>query len=86
MLTRVSQLEFGPLPVELEEALDYLQPAAERMSNDPIVQYHYGRALEELGRASEAAAQYQRVIELAGDDDPRGQISDAKTRIAALSE
>ncbi|MDA8586158.1 tetratricopeptide repeat protein [Rhodobacteraceae bacterium] len=70
----------------VEEALTYLEPAAQRLENDPIVQYHLGRAYQDLGRNDEAIKQYDAAIDIAGEDDPRGQISDAGTRKSELSQ
>ncbi len=69
----------------IDEALDYLVPAAAAMQADPIVQYHLARAYEEAGRKEDALTAYRAALELAGDDDPREQIGDAKTRIETLS-
>lgn len=69
---------------EAEEAVTYLEPAAQALNNDPIVQYHLGRAYEELGQAEKAIAQYEATLTLAGDDDPRAQITDAAKRRDAL--
>jgi tetratricopeptide (TPR) repeat protein len=71
---------------DAEEALTYLEPAAQTLDRDPIVQYHLGRIYEELGRADDAVQQYDAVIELAGDDDTREQITDAAARREALSK
>ncbi|NNE80987.1 MAG: tetratricopeptide repeat protein [Silicimonas sp.] len=70
---------------ETEEALTYLEPAASVLAEDPIVLYHLGRAYQELGRSEDALKQYERAVELAGDDDSRAQISDAAARIAEIS-
>ena len=70
---------------EAEEAVTYLEPAAQALNNDPIVQYHLGRAYEELGQAEKAIAQYEATLTLAGDDDPREQIVDAAKRRDALA-
>jgi tetratricopeptide (TPR) repeat protein len=71
---------------DAEEALTYLEPAAQTLDRDPIVQYHLGRIYEELGRADDAVQQYDAVIELAGEDDTREQITDAAARREALSK
>ena len=69
-----------------EEALTYLEPAAQALSRDPIVQYHLGRIYEELGRSEDAVGKYEAAITLAGKDDQRAQIADAATRREALSK
>lgn len=71
---------------EAEEALTYLEPAAVSLASDPIVQYHLGRIYEDLGRQDDAIAQYDLAVSLAGEDDPRVQISDASTRKSELSQ
>ncbi len=71
---------------ETEEALTYLEPAANVLSTDPIVQYHLGRIYEKLGRKDDAIRQYEAAIEIAGEDDPRQQISDASSRKSELSQ
>lgn len=70
---------------EAEEALTYLEPAAEALGGDPIVQYHLGRIYEELGRSEDAISQYETVGELAEEADQREQIADAASRREALS-
>jgi len=69
----------------VEEALTYLRPAAAVLDRDPIVQYHFGRALEANGFEAEALPAYEAAVSLAGEDDPRRQIKDAIQRIQALS-
>ena len=71
---------------EAEEALTYLEPAAVSLASDPIVQYHLGRIYEDLGRPDDAIVQYDLAVSLAGEDDPRVQISDASTRKSELSQ
>ena len=71
---------------ETEEALSYMEPAAQALTSDPIVQYHLGRIYEELGRKDDAIKQYDAAIGIAGESDPREQISDASTRKSELSQ
>ncbi|NRB36562.1 MAG: tetratricopeptide repeat protein [Rhodobacteraceae bacterium] len=47
-----------------DEALSYLEPAAEGLGEDPKVQYHLGEAYLALGREADALAQFQRAAEL----------------------
>ena len=70
---------------EVEDAVTYLEPAADALGGDPIVQYHLGRAYEELGQTAEAQAQYEAALELAVEGDPRPQIADAAKRRDALA-
>lgn len=71
---------------EAETALPYLEAAAAGLTGDPIVQYHLGRAYEELGQVEEAQAQYARAIEIAGPADSRPQIEQARDRLLALED
>lgn len=69
---------------DTEAALAHLEPAAVGLARDPQVQYHLGRVYEEISRKSDAIAQYERVIELAGPDDTRPFVADTRTRLDAL--
>ena len=69
---------------EIEEALRYMEPAAEGLPQDPIVQYHLARVYEALGQNEKAIGQYQRTLEVAGPADTRDQIEDAKIRLQAI--
>jgi tetratricopeptide (TPR) repeat protein len=70
---------------EFEEAVTYLEPAAEALSTDPIVQYHLAMTYLELGRTEDAKAKFERVIEIAGSNDPRPQIERAAAEIERLA-
>ncbi|MEL7174759.1 MAG: tetratricopeptide repeat protein, partial [Pseudomonadota bacterium] len=48
-------------------ALQSLEPAAEKLSNNPIVLYHYGMTLKALGRDEEARRALDRSAALADD-------------------
>ncbi len=67
------------------EALKYLKPAAEALSRDPIVQYHLAKVHLALGQEEQALAQFETVVAVAGTDDPRQQIAEARTEIDRLS-
>lgn len=69
---------------DIEEALEYLEPAAEGLPDDPIVQYHLGMTYSAADRAEDAKAQFQKVLEIAGDGDTRPQIVDARQRLGDL--
>ncbi len=69
---------------DVEDALDYLEAAAEGLPEDPIVQYHLGRAYQALSRPADALAQMQRVAGLAGPTDTRPQIEEARALIPEL--
>ncbi len=68
-----------------EEAIEYLEPAARALANDPIVQYHLAAAFEAVGRSDDAVLAYQRALELAGEDDPRPQMELAQSALERLS-
>ncbi|WP_413718281.1 tetratricopeptide repeat protein [Silicimonas sp. MF1-12-2] len=61
-----------------DEALGYLEPAAEGLPNDPIVQFHLGKVYEALGRREEMAEAFQRAVEVASEDDDRPQLVEAR--------
>jgi predicted Zn-dependent protease len=50
-----------------EEALPYLESAAEGLPEDPLVQYHLGMTYVALERTDEARATLTRALEIAGD-------------------
>ncbi|MEM0947034.1 MAG: tetratricopeptide repeat protein [Pseudomonadota bacterium] len=66
---------------QLEDALEHLEPAAAGLPGDPIVQYHYARALAAAERHEEALDQYRRALEIAGPGDTRSQFETAKDEI-----
>ena len=68
-----------------EEAVEYLEPAARALTNDLIVQFHLASAYEALGRTEDAAAAYQRAIDLGVESDPRPQVALAQTAVERLS-
>lgn len=69
----------------LETALQYLEPAAKGLPDDPFTQFHLGMVYADLGRKDEAIAQFERMLELtAGRDLP--QITIARDRIEALKK
>ncbi len=47
-----------------KEALEYILKAYEKMSDDPVINYHYGRILEELGEKSKAKELYEKALNL----------------------
>ncbi|MBT8414524.1 MAG: tetratricopeptide repeat protein [Boseongicola sp.] len=68
-----------------EEAIEYLEPAAAALANDPIVQYHLASAYEAVGRTEDALLAYQRALELVDENDPRPQIEIAQTAVERLT-
>ncbi len=69
---------------ETEEALQHLEPAADALGNDPLVQYHLGMAYVEAERPEEALTQLRRSVELAGPADTREQFQSARDEIRRL--
>lgn len=69
---------------DLQGALEHLEPAAEGLPNDPLVQYHLAMTYQALERPQEALERFRRAVELAGETDTRPQIADARDRIAEL--
>ena len=67
-----------------EEAIEYLEPAAEALSADPIVQYHLGTAYLAVGRTEEAAARLRIAIEIAGDGADYPQLEVARSQLAEI--
>jgi len=51
----------------LDEALEYLEPAAQGLPRDPTVQYHLARLYDALGRDDEALSRYDAALELWGE-------------------
>ena len=68
-----------------EEARAYLEPAAEGLPDDPLVQYHLGMTYVALEMPDEARAQLTRALDLAGDS-PLPQFQTARDTLAGLGE
>lgn len=51
-----------------DEALEYLEPAAKALADDPRVQFHLAENYVALNRDADALAQFRKVVELARDD------------------
>lgn len=70
---------------EHEEALKYLEPAAENLERDAIVQQHLAELYEALGRYEEALAQYIKTRDVAvATQNTRISQSDVEATIAEL--
>lgn len=67
----------------LDEALEYLEPAAEALIDDPLAQYHLGMTYHALGRVEDARTTLTRTLELAGDS-PLPQFDTARETLAGL--
>ena len=70
---------------ESAEALPYLEAAARGLPNDPVVQYHLGQVYQALERPDDALAQYRMAVQIAGPNDTRPQIADARSQIEAAA-
>lgn len=68
-----------------DEALTYLEPAAQALNTDPIVQYHLGKAYLALGREADALKQFEAAIAAAEQDDPRAQLAEARAEVERLT-
>lgn len=69
---------------QVDEALAHLEPAAEGLPNDPLVQFHLGMAYAQAGRSAEAIEQLRHAIDVAGPADTRPQFETARAEIARL--
>ncbi len=69
---------------EPEQALRHLQPAAEALPNEMLVQFHLGMAYAKAGVAERAVKSLERAMELAGDKADSKQASEARATLAAL--
>jgi tetratricopeptide (TPR) repeat protein len=69
---------------EYQDALEHLEPAAEGLPDDPLVQFHLGMTYRALGRNDDALAQLTRAVDIVGPDDARPQFGTARAEIAAI--
>ena len=67
-----------------DEALTYLEPAAEVLASDPLVQYHLGMTYAALDRPEDARAALARAIEIAGPDTTLPQMQKARETMDSL--
>lgn len=61
------------------EALTYLEPAAEAIPEDPLVQYHLGAVYAALARSDAAIRQYEMAIRLIEETGTRREVLDLLT-------
>lgn len=71
---------------DVTEALTYLEPAAEALAQDPIVQYHLGRAYIAAEREADALEAFKRAVDVATEGDSRPQIAEARAEIERLDK
>jgi tetratricopeptide (TPR) repeat protein len=69
---------------DLDEAGTYLESAAEALSEEALVQFHYGMFLAADGQVQAAIDQLNRAVELAGPEDSRPQFATARAEIERL--
>jgi len=69
---------------ESEEAISYLEDAAEALPNNALVQYHLGQAYRAAGRSQDALVQLRKAINIAGLADKRPQIETARRLVQEL--
>ncbi len=67
------------------EALEYLQPAAQGLPNNPLVQFHLGMTYLAVERPDEARTQLERALELAGPDSTLPQMAIARETLEQLA-
>ena len=70
---------------DVEDALRHIEPAAEALPGDPVVQLHYGLVLAETERKDEAIAQLEKALGMA-PDDPRPAFERARETLAQLRQ
>lgn len=71
---------------DFEDALSHLEAAAAALTTDPIVQFHLGQVYGALDRRDAAIAQYNRMLALVDEDDPRPQLEIARSEITRLQQ
>ena len=64
------------------DAIPYLELAAKSLVTDPMVQFHLAEAYKAAGRASDAKAQYAKVLALVPTDDSRPFVILSRTEAA----
>ena len=69
---------------DLDAALDHLEPAAQSLPNDPLVQYHLGMTYQALERTEDAKAQFEKVLDLADPDSPLPQVERARQALTGM--
>ncbi|MCV2881842.1 tetratricopeptide repeat protein [Actibacterium sp. XHP0104] len=68
-----------------QEAVENLEPAAEGLPRDPLVQYHLGMAYLAVNRTDEAKAQLERALEIGGEI-PLPQMDHAREVLKDLAD
>lgn len=69
---------------DYEEALTFLESAAEKIENDPGPAFHLGMTYLALKRIDEAKGQFQKAVSLANDGDTRPDVARAREELARI--
>jgi tetratricopeptide (TPR) repeat protein len=69
---------------DLEEALQYLEPAAAGLTGDPRVQFHLATTYAALGRNADALAQFRKVSEMIDTSNPPEFAAEVQSEITRL--
>lgn len=56
---------------DLDEALEYIEPASGKLPEDPTIRYHLAQIYAALGRDSDALEQYRKALELIDNNSAR---------------
>lgn len=67
------------------DALEYLEPAAQGLPNNALVQYHLGMTYMALSQPEDARVQLERAIELAGPETTLPQMTTARETLEQLA-
>ena len=69
---------------DIEEARPYLEGAAAALTQDPLVQVHYGMLLSAAGETEAATAQLTRALDMIGPEEARPQFDIARAELERL--
>lgn len=69
---------------DAEEALKMLEPAAQQLTGDPMVQYHLAKAYAAAKENAKAAKQFQHVLDMVPADDSRPFVKDSRSELERL--
>lgn len=69
---------------ENEEALEALEPAAQALANDPMVQYHLAQAYLTADRKDDALTQFLKVVGLTTTADTRSFVETSRSEVNRL--
>jgi predicted Zn-dependent protease len=67
-----------------DEAMRYLEPAAQSLAEDALVQFHLAATYAALGRNAQALTQFQRVKQLADSANPPAFMAEVTAELARL--